>query len=97
MRPAVAALAAQAPPDALVASDGVVRCVDQINKVSRGQVTEEELKERQERAMADPDIQMILTDPVMRQVLNDFQNDPKAAQVRTHACLPAPARIALTP
>ncbi len=63
-------------------ADGVVRCVEQINKVSRGQVTEEELKERQERALADPDIQMILTDPVMRQVLNDFQNDPKAAQVR---------------
>ena len=61
-------------------ADGVMRCVEQINKVSRGQVTEEELKERQERALADPDIQMILTDPVMRQVLNDFQNDPKAAQ-----------------
>ena len=45
------------------------------------QVTEEELKERQERALADPEIQMILTDPVMRQVLNDFSTDPKAAQV----------------
>jgi hypothetical protein len=47
------------------------------------QLTEEELKERQERGMADPEIQMILTDPVMRQVLNDFQSDPKAAQART--------------
>ena len=33
--------------------------------------------------MADPEIQTILMDPVMRQVLNDFQNDPKAAQART--------------
>ena len=46
-------------------------------------MSEEELKERQERAMADPEIQTILMDPVMRQVLNDFQNDPKAAQART--------------
>lgn len=63
--------------------EGVRRCIDQINKVSRGEVTEDELKERQERAMADPDVQAILTDPVMRQVLNDFQNDPKAAQHHT--------------
>ena len=67
-------------PDSDELKDGVTRCVEQINKVSRGQVSEEELKERQERAMADPEIQMILTDPVMRQVLNDFANDPKAAQ-----------------
>ncbi len=63
--------------------DGVRRCVEQINKVSRGEVTEDELRERQERGMADPEIQMILTDPIMRQVLNDFQNDPKAAQHHT--------------
>ena len=67
-------------PDSDELKDGVTRCVEQINKVSRGQVSDEELKERQERAMADPEIQMILTDPVMRQVLNDFTNDPKAAQ-----------------
>ena len=46
---------------------------------SRGEATEEELKDRQARAMADPDIQNILSDPVMRQVLNDMQSDPKAA------------------
>ena len=69
----------------------MVRCVEQINKVSRGQVSEEELKERQERALADPDIQMILTAPVMRQVLNDVQNDPTAAQVRENRAPPVPA------
>ena len=33
--------------------------------------------------MADPEIQAILTDPVMRQVLQDFQENPKAAQEHT--------------
>lgn len=60
--------------------EGVQRCVSTINKVSRGEVGEDELRQRQERAMADPEVQMILTDPIMRQVLNDFQEDPKAAQ-----------------
>ena len=31
----------------------------------------------QQRAMADPEIQTILTDPVMRQVLQDMQDNPK--------------------
>ncbi|XP_019156396.1 PREDICTED: hsp70-Hsp90 organizing protein 3-like [Ipomoea nil] len=60
--------------------DGVKRCVEQINKASRGDLTPEELKERQARGMQDPEIQNILTDPVMRQVLVDFQENPKAAQ-----------------
>ena len=51
-------------------------CMMQFN---RGEATEEELKDRQARAMADPEIQNILSDPVMRQVLNDMQSDPKAA------------------
>lgn len=60
--------------------DGVKRCVEQINKASRGDLTPEELKERQAKGMQDPEIQNILTDPVMRQVLSDFQENPKAAQ-----------------
>ncbi|MCD7450489.1 Hsp70-Hsp90 organizing protein 3 [Datura stramonium] len=60
--------------------DGVRRCVEQINKASRGDLTPEELKERQAKAMQDPEIQNILTDPVMRQVLVDFQENQKAAQ-----------------
>ena len=32
------------------------------------------------KAMADPEIQTILSDPIMRQVLNDFQENPQAAQ-----------------
>ncbi|GAB4834235.1 Hsp70-Hsp90 organizing protein 3 [Ancistrocladus abbreviatus] len=61
-------------------TDGVRRCVEQINKASRGDLSPEELKERQAKAMQDPEIQNILTDPVMRQVLVDFQENPKAAQ-----------------
>ncbi len=38
--------------------------------MNRGEVDEAELKERQARAMADPEVQSILTDPVMRQVKN---------------------------
>ncbi|KAK9277373.1 hypothetical protein L1049_006916 [Liquidambar formosana] len=60
--------------------DGVRRCVEQINKASRGDISPEELKERQGKAMQDPEIQNILSDPVMRQVLIDFQENPKAAQ-----------------
>ncbi|KAG7015655.1 Hsp70-Hsp90 organizing protein 3 [Cucurbita argyrosperma subsp. argyrosperma] len=63
--------------------DGIRRCVEQVNKASRGDLTPEELKERQAKAMQDPEIQNILTDPVMRQVLTDFQENPKAAQEHT--------------
>lgn len=35
---------------------------------SAGEASEEEVKERQARAMADPEVQNILMDPVMRQV-----------------------------
>ncbi|KAL6004894.1 hypothetical protein ACLOJK_005451 [Asimina triloba] len=60
--------------------DGVRRCIEQINKASRGDISPEELKEKQAKAMHDPEIQNILSDPIMRQVLVDFQENPKAAQ-----------------
>lgn len=60
--------------------EGLMRCIDSINRTARGEVSEAELKQRQERAMADPEIQGILTDPVMRQVLQDMQEDPASAQ-----------------
>ncbi|XP_059657470.1 hsp70-Hsp90 organizing protein 3-like [Cornus florida] len=60
--------------------DGVRRSVEQINKASRGDFSADELKERQAKAMQDPEIQNILTDPVMSQVLTDFQENPSAAQ-----------------
>ncbi|GJN26878.1 hypothetical protein PR202_gb14844 [Eleusine coracana subsp. coracana] len=60
--------------------DGVRRCVEQINKAGRGELSQEELKERQARAMQDPEIQNILKDPIMQQVLTDLQENPKASQ-----------------
>ncbi|KAL0643729.1 hypothetical protein Bca4012_042019 [Brassica carinata] len=51
--------------------DGVRRCVQQINKANRGDLTPEELKERQAKGMQDPEIQNILTDPVMSQICAD--------------------------
>ncbi|XP_051114985.1 hsp70-Hsp90 organizing protein 3 [Andrographis paniculata] len=60
--------------------EGVGRCMQQINKASRGDLTPEELKERQAKAMHDPEVQNILSDPVMRQVLVDLQENPNAAQ-----------------
>lgn len=67
-------------PDNAELQDGMRRCIEGINKVNRGDVTEAELKERQAKAMADPEVQSILTDPVMRQVLRDMQEDPSSAQ-----------------
>nr|GFA03661.1 hypothetical protein [Tanacetum cinerariifolium] len=60
--------------------EGVRSCVKQINRASRGDLSPEELKERQAKGMQDPEIQNILTDPVMAQVLKDLQENPKAAQ-----------------
>ncbi|GHP09823.1 hypothetical protein PPROV_000855800 [Pycnococcus provasolii] len=61
--------------------DGVRRCVEHINKANRGELSEEEICSMQERAMAKPEVQNILSDPEMRQVLDDMQQeDPKAAQ-----------------
>lgn len=44
-----------------------------------GDASEEELAQRRTRAMNDPEIQNIMTDPVMRQVLQDLQEDPRTA------------------
>ncbi|GFS31550.1 stress-inducible protein [Actinidia rufa] len=59
--------------------DGVRRHVEQINKASCGDLSPEKLKEREVKAIQDPEIQSILMDPVMSQVLIDFDENPKAA------------------
>lgn len=43
-------------------------------------MTEEEKQERARHGMADPEIQSILQDPVMQQILKDFNENPQAAQ-----------------
>jgi len=59
-----------------------VACKEGLQKVSsqvNSNMSEEERKERAAHAMADPEIQAILQDPVMMQVLRDFQENPAAA------------------
>lgn len=60
--------------------DGVSRCGEAIGRFASGNATAEELKERQAKAMTDPEVQSILIDPIMNQVLRDFQQDPRGAQ-----------------
>jgi stress-induced-phosphoprotein 1 len=59
--------------------DGLRKCIMQIN-YGRASMTEEEKKLQAEHAMADPEIQSILTDPVIQQILRDFNENPAAAQ-----------------
>lgn len=59
---------------------GMRQCRAKIQQGNSGAMSKEEQKERHERAMADPEIQAILTDPVMRQVLNDLSEDADGAQ-----------------
>ena len=64
-------------PDNAEAKEGLDRVVAQINAASSsGEVD----KERQARAMADPEIQAILGDAQMRSILSEMQTDPKKAQ-----------------
>lgn len=51
-----------------------------LGRFATGQASAEEIKERQARSLAEPEIQAILKDPIMQQVLQDFQEDPRAAQ-----------------
>merc|ERR1719231_409413 len=64
-------------PDNAEAKAGLDNVVATINmQSSSGEVD----AERQQRAMADPEIQAILGDAQMRSILNEMQTDPKKAQ-----------------
>jgi len=63
----------QLEPDNSLCKQGLQKAAAKVN-------SSEDLSERQAHAMADPDIQNILTDPTIRQVINDFQENPKHAQ-----------------
>jgi stress-induced-phosphoprotein 1 len=60
-------------------------CKEGLRKVStminygQANMTDDERRERAAHAMADPEIQAILTDPIINQVLKDFQENPTAA------------------
>lgn len=60
-------------PDSAELKDGIRKCQAQIQRFMSGMASEEEIKERQAKAMADPEIQNIMMDPVMQQVLKECQ------------------------
>ncbi|CAI5729530.1 unnamed protein product [Peronospora destructor] len=55
-------------------------CIDGLRNVMYKIQTGDTDEERARHGMADPEIQAILRDPVMQNVLNDFQTDPASAQ-----------------
>jgi len=64
-------------PDNAEAKSGLEQVIQLVNAQSQsGEVD----KERQARAMADPEIQQILGDAQMRSILSEMQTDPKKAQ-----------------
>lgn len=65
----------QIEPDNKLCKDGLQKTISKVNTGSA-----EDQQERQAHALADPEIQMILQDPSIRQVLNDFQENPSHAQ-----------------
>jgi stress-induced-phosphoprotein 1 len=59
--------------------EGLRKVTQQIN-YGRANMTDEQKQEQKARAMADPDIQAILQDPIVQQTLRDFGENPNAAQ-----------------
>jgi stress-induced-phosphoprotein 1 len=57
------------------ARDGIAKTIAAVQGSQGGESEEEILK----RASQDPEIREILSDPVMKQILQDMQTDPKAA------------------
>jgi stress-induced-phosphoprotein 1 len=66
-------------PENAACKEGLLKTTQQIN-YGRANMTEEQKKEQAAHAMADPEIQSILSDPVVQQVLRDFGENPTAAQ-----------------
>ncbi len=63
----------QIDPNNSLCSQGLSNVMQKINEQGHD-------AERSAHAMADPEIQAILSDPTIRQVLTDFQENPKYAQ-----------------
>mmetsp|Transcript_13169 Transcript_13169/g.37922 ORF Transcript_13169/g.37922 Transcript_13169/m.37922 type:complete len:565 (-) Transcript_13169:168-1862(-) len=66
-------------PDNPSCKEGLRKTMQQIN-YGRQNMTDEQKKEQAAHAMADPQIQAILTDPIVQQTLRDFGENPAAAQ-----------------
>merc|ERR1712003_468474 len=57
-----------------------LRKVTMMVNVGASTMSDKERKERAEHSLADPEIQMILQDPIIRQILQDFNDNPHSAQ-----------------
>lgn len=66
-------------PENAACKEGLRKVTAQIT-YGRKNMSEAEKKEQAAHAMADPEIQAILQDPVLQQVLKDFSENPQAAQ-----------------
>lgn len=66
-------------PDNAACKQGLQKTQQQIT-YGRASMTDDQKKEQAAHAMADPEIQSILQDPVVQQVLRDFGENPSAAQ-----------------
>ena len=66
-------------PDNRACKEGLNKTTQQIN-YGRANMTDEQKKEQAAHAMADPEIQAILQDPITQQLLRDFSENPQAAQ-----------------
>jgi len=67
----------QLDPDNSLCRQGLQKTNQKVNELN---MDGNQDKERTAHAMADPEIQRILSDPTIRQVLTDFQENPKFAQ-----------------
>mmetsp|Transcript_20471 Transcript_20471/g.15096 ORF Transcript_20471/g.15096 Transcript_20471/m.15096 type:complete len:558 (-) Transcript_20471:2736-4409(-) len=65
----------QLEPENTLCKQGLIKVQQKIAEENAGQMD----SERAKHAMADPEIQSILMDPTIRQVLTDFQENPKFA------------------
>ena len=65
-------------PSNAACKEGLRKVQTLINSASSN-MTDEEKMERARHGMADPEIQSILQDPVIQQILKDFNENPKAA------------------
>lgn len=65
-------------PSNTACKEGLRKVTAMIN-YGASQMTEEEKMERARHGMADPEIQSILQDPVIQQILRDFNENPQAA------------------
>jgi len=65
-------------PDNISCKEGLQKVTAMIS-YGNANMSEEERKERAAHAMADPEIQSILQDPVINQILKDFQENSSAA------------------